>query len=402
MGTRVVTEERLTPQPTAKPVGIFRAIGIAHRTTWRRPQFYVLVVGAMQVFLLLIAIPVIRLLYGLVLLQTGLGSIAYDRISHVLRNPFADLTLLLIAGVAVVAITGELVTLFILASHHQDGDSTSFRLVLSQVWETIKKLVHPQGLLVIIYLILLLPLGQLGLTSILTKKVAVPPFVSEELSKSGTGSLLYGAFTLVVFYLNLRLILTLPLLGTTSAGVWRAFVTSWRLTRWRSLRIVGLLIILVIPAGLVGVLLALVTLAPTIAADQVRPAASPFLAAFGLSVWQISIFVITALLTIMIVQSLTAMMRDWLKRLPEDHRHTPTVNSYSEPTHFTARRRKQLWGVAAAATGAGFRSYLHRELPDHGQVGRHRGNRDCRAPWVHCRWCREHSSGFASRRQGRS
>ena len=39
-------EERLTPQPTDKPVGIFRAIGIAHRTTWRRPQFYVLVVGA--------------------------------------------------------------------------------------------------------------------------------------------------------------------------------------------------------------------------------------------------------------------------------------------------------------------------------------------------------------------
>jgi glycerophosphoryl diester phosphodiesterase len=337
-----------------KPVGIFRAIGIAHRTTWRRPLFYVLVVGAMQVFLLLIAIPVIRLLYGLVLLQTGLGSIAYDRISHVLRNPFADLTLLLIAGVAVVAITGELVTLFVLASHHQDGDSTSFRLVLSQVWETIKKLVHPQGLLIIIYLILLLPLGQLGLTSILTKKVAVPPFVSEELSKSGTGSLLYGAFTLVVFYLNLRLILTLPLLGTTSAGVWRAFVTSWRLTRWRSLRIVGLLIILVIPAGLVGVLLALVTLAPTIAADRVRPAASPLLAAFGLSVWQISIFVITALLTIMIVQSLTAMMRDWLKRLPEDHRHTPTVNSYSEPTHVTARRRKQLWGLAAAATVMAF------------------------------------------------
>ena len=40
----------------------------------------------------------------------------------------------------------------------------------------------------VIYLILLLPLGQLGLTAILTKKVAVPPFVSEELSKSGSGT----------------------------------------------------------------------------------------------------------------------------------------------------------------------------------------------------------------------
>src|SRR6187397_2165929 len=118
-----------------KPVGIFRAIGIAHRTTWRRPLFYVLVVGAMQVFLLLIAIPVIRLLYGLVLLQTGLGSIAYDRISHVLRNPLADLTLLIIAIVAVIAIIGELVTLFILAAHHQSGNAISLRLVLWQLRE---------------------------------------------------------------------------------------------------------------------------------------------------------------------------------------------------------------------------------------------------------------------------
>ena len=208
MGTDL-TEERLAPQPTDKPVGISRAIGIANRTTWRSPQFYVLVVGAMQVVLILVAIPVIRLLYQLVLVETGLGSIAYDRISHVLRNPVADITLLVIAIVAVIAIIAELVTLFVLASHHQDGDTTSFRLVLRQVWETMKKLIHLQGLLMIVYLILLLPLGQLGLTSILTKKVAVPPFISEELSKSPSGSLLYSGVLLVITYLNLRLIFTL-------------------------------------------------------------------------------------------------------------------------------------------------------------------------------------------------
>jgi glycerophosphoryl diester phosphodiesterase len=90
--------------------------------------------------------------------------------------------------------------LFVLASHHQDGDATPFRLVLRQVWGTIKKLVHPQGPLMIVYLILLPPLGHLGLTTILTKKVAVPPFIGEELSKSGLGSLFDGAFLLVVFY----------------------------------------------------------------------------------------------------------------------------------------------------------------------------------------------------------
>ena len=69
-----LAEEGRLSQPTDKPVGIFRAIGTAHRTTWRRPQLYVLVVGAMQLLVLVIAIPVIRLLYQLVLVETGLGS----------------------------------------------------------------------------------------------------------------------------------------------------------------------------------------------------------------------------------------------------------------------------------------------------------------------------------------
>ena len=347
MAVSELGEKRPATQPAEKAVGIFRAIRIARRTTWQSPQFYVLVVGAMQLLLVVIAIPVIRLLYGLVLVQTGLGSIAYDRISHVLRNPLADVTLLVIAIVAVIAITGELVTVFILASHHQSGNAISHRLVLWQLWEVITKLVHPQGLLMIVYLILLLPLGQLGLTSILTKKVAVPPFVSEELSKSPSSSLIYSAVLLVITYLNLRLIFTVPLLGTTTAGVWRAFVTSWRLTRWRSLRILGLVFVVTFLAGTAAFILGAVTLVPTIATDMLAPATSPWLAAFGLSVWQIGIFVITAMLTIMIVQSLTAMMHDWLDRLSEHQRPASATVSYSEPSHVRARRQKILWGLAA-------------------------------------------------------
>jgi glycerophosphoryl diester phosphodiesterase len=362
-------------------VGIFRAIGIAHRTTWQSPQFYVLVVGAMQLLLVVIAIPVIRLLYGLVLVQTGLGSIAYDRISHVLRNPLADVTLLIIAIVTVIAIIGELVTLFILASHRQSGNAISLRLVMWQLWEVIKKLVHPQGLLMIVYLILLLPLGQLGLTSILTKKVAVPPFVSEELSKSPSSSLIYSAVLLVISYLNLRLIFTLPLLGTTTAGVWHAFVTSWRLTRWRVLRVLGLIFLVTFLAGLAAFILGAVTLMPTIATDILAPTTSPWLAALGLSVWQIGMFVITALLTIMIVQSLTAMMRDWLDRLSEDHRPASATVSYSEPSHVTARRQKLLWGLAAGlmVVGLGAATVLNHKTmvtlvdSDETEVLAHRG-----------------------------
>ena len=345
MAVSELGEKRPATQPADKPVGIFRALGIAHRTTWQAPQFYVLVVAAMQLALIMIAIPVIRMLYELVLVQTGLGSIAYDRISHVLRNPLADVTLLVIAVVAVIAILAELVTLFMLASHHQNDDTISPRMLPRQIWETIKKLARPQGLLMIVYLILLLPLGQLGLTSILTKKVAVPPFVSEELSKNPSSSLLYSAVLLVISYLNLRLIFTLPLLGTTSAGVWQSFVTSWRLTRWRSLRVLGLLVVVPFVAGVIAFILGAVTLLPTIATDILAPGTSPWLAAFGLSVWQIGIFIITALVTIMIVQSLTAMMRDWLVRLHEDHRPDSAIVSVPGTGPVMARHQTALWGV---------------------------------------------------------
>ena len=62
-------------KPADKPVGIFRAIRTRHRTTWRSPQFYVLVVGAMQLLVILIAIPMIRLLYRLVRVPTRRGSL---------------------------------------------------------------------------------------------------------------------------------------------------------------------------------------------------------------------------------------------------------------------------------------------------------------------------------------
>lgn len=84
----------------------------------------------------------------------------------------------------------------------------------------------------------------------------------------------------------------MPLLGTTSAGVWEALVTSWRGTRRQSRRVVGLLLAVTIPAGVASFLLAALTIAPTIATDLLRPAASPWMAAvLGFTVWQIGRFV---------------------------------------------------------------------------------------------------------------
>lgn len=333
--------------PTDKPLGVIRAIAVAHRTTWRQPIFYVLTVLALEVLVVALALPLIHLLYRLVLLETGLGSVAYDKFAQVVRNPLADLTLLLVGVIAVVVVLAGLCTLFILADHHQHAaGSASFRQVLRQLVAIGRKLLHPQILLLVVYLLLILPVAHFGLSATLTKNIGVPPFVAEELAKTPSGNALYIGFLVVIFYLNLRLIFTLPLLSTTSATVWRSMVASWRLTRWRSVRVFGLVALISIPATLVSLALALVTLAPTFATDAGAPAWSPLAAAAGLAVWQVGSFIITALLTVMTVQGLVALLRDWLPRLPP---HTWTDDGYGDvtPTSMSTRRRRWLWAVAA-------------------------------------------------------
>ncbi|WP_152362814.1 glycerophosphoryl diester phosphodiesterase membrane domain-containing protein [Microlunatus speluncae] len=334
------------PDRPPKPLGVRGAIGRAHRTTWRDPLFYLLTLLAIEGLVVVVAIPILRLIYGLVLVQTGLGSIAYDEFATVIRNPLADLTLLLVAVIATAVVLIGFAVIFILADHHQAGRSITPRQLLLRLRATGRKLLHPQGFLVVVYLLLVLPLGQFGLTATLTGKIGVPPFVSEELSKTPSGSLLYSAVMLIFFYLAVRLLFVLPVLCTTEASVWGSFATSWRLTRWRSLRLVLLIGLISVPSTVLLLILAGLVTVPTLITDEAAPDLSPIMAGTGLSVWQIGLFVVTSLVAVMVAQCLTALKRDWLPRLADRLR----PDDFEDGATGTPRRRRVLWGLAAAVT----------------------------------------------------
>ena len=200
-----------------------------------------LVVAAMQLLLVVIATPMIRLLYNLVLVEIGLGSVAYDRISQPLRNPLADVTLLIIAIVAVIAIIGELVTCLCWHRTTRPGNA------ISPVWcsgSSGRRLpTVPSPRLLIVYLIFAaaarartdVDLDQEGGgTTIHQRGAEQEPHVQPRLQRGASGDHLPES----------PVDLHLPLLGTTTGRVGEAFVTSWRLTRWRSLRILGLVFVL--------------------------------------------------------------------------------------------------------------------------------------------------------------
>ncbi len=143
-------------------------------------------------------------------------------------------------------------------------------------------------------------------------------------------------------------------MATTSATVWQAFVTSWRLTRWKSFHIVAMVILLFLMVLVPIALLFLVTLIPTVVTDLTRPDLSAASAAVGLAAWQIGVFLITAQRTILIMQGLVALMHDWLTHLPEEHRHDVHEITYSVDSSVTAARRRKLWLVTAGVTVLAF------------------------------------------------
>ena len=162
--------------------------------------------------------PLLRMLYYLVLVETGLGSVAYDQIALRAAEPAGRPHL---AGArpaspcwpcsASSRPCSSWPPIIRPATRRRSG------WCCGRSGGRCASCCTPQGVLIVVYLLLLLPLAHFGLSSTLTKQIGVPPFVSEELFKSATTSWLYVGFLLVLAYVNLRLILTLPLLATTSA-----------------------------------------------------------------------------------------------------------------------------------------------------------------------------------------
>ena len=105
--------------------------------------------------------------------------------------------------------------------------------------------------------------------------------------------------------------------------------------------------------------------------------------------------------TILIVQGLVAMMRDWLARLPEKHQNAVHEITYSADSTVTKSRRRKLWILAAAVMVLAFGGAVGRQLRDHDAAGGRRRDLDHRPPRLRRRWGGEHHPGAGGRRQGR-
>lgn len=68
-----------------------------------------------------------------------------------------------------------------------------------------------QLILFMIYFLLMIPLSNLGLSSVFSEKFFIPKFITEELMKTLGGEVIYICFLIICGYINLRLMFSIPL-----------------------------------------------------------------------------------------------------------------------------------------------------------------------------------------------
>lgn len=289
---------------------IITSLSSGYRHTFRRFGRTLLLVAAVQGAVVLVAAPVLVGMFSLAARASGLVAVTDTTAGALFGNPLGVTIVALSLLLTVLAALTQLAIFAIVAQRRGVERDALPREVIDQLWSRARRLlVKPSTLVLIPYLVLLVPLGHVGFGSVLTQWVSIPSFASDELLKSPLNTAIYLGFLLLIWWVNLRLLFTVPLLALGEHSVPAAIAASWRLTRWRSIRVVALLLGVAIPLSLALSTIGFVVVMPTVLSDVLAPDASVVMAAIGLGVFQVVAFFVVGVFLMVQMQTLVEAAR---------------------------------------------------------------------------------------------
>ncbi len=328
---------------TRSPIPVRASLGEGYRRTFGDLGGSLLVVALVQGVVVLVASPLLVGLFQLSLRASGLSSLTDRTFALVLTRP-GGVVLVLAAIATMLALLAQAAVFVQVSADRAAGVVPHAASVLRRLRAVAGRLLHrPSTLMLLPYLLLVVPLGHAGIGSILTRWVAIPQFVTDELLKTPATAALYAGVLLVVWYLNLRLLFTVPLLVLTERTVPGALAASWRFTRWRTVKVALMLVGVLVPAAVTAGMIALVAIVPTIAADLVAPDAAAVVAAVSLGILEVVLFAVVGLFLLVQTQALVTAL----------DRGGAAAIAPSEPAGTGHHRRLALVAGAGAAVAAG-------------------------------------------------
>ena len=228
---------------------------------------YGLLIGAsvLHFAMSVIGVNLLFWVFKLILLFSNQENVTKDNFYLIFSNPLS-LFLCTIYILLVAFLTfAEFFILINFINSRREGSAFSIKTTLVKSFMKLKGLIGFQVFFFIIYFISMVPLENLGLSTAITERLRIPAFITGEISKTLTGTLLYFILIFAIFYINYRLIFTLPRTILKDEPLSKSIKESWKITKKKMPQIlipIGIfeiifmfagLFLMIIVAGILGI-----------------------------------------------------------------------------------------------------------------------------------------------------
>ena len=197
---------------------------------YKNKSTYLAVATVLQLTLLA-GVWLISNIFRLALNFAGEDNLDKNNIYHIISNPISFILLIVLILTAAFFMFIEFSTLTFTIYGQLVESTYSIRNIVSNAWKKMKNLIGIQIIFFIGYFILSIPVANIGIKSILSQNFYIPKFITDELSKSNSGSLILSVVVVVATYIHIRLIFTLPLTAIGDKKILDSIKESWRLTK---------------------------------------------------------------------------------------------------------------------------------------------------------------------------
>ena len=211
-------------------ISILRLFGKIWTNIYKNKSTYLAVATVLQLTLLA-GIWLISNIFRLALNFAGEDNLDKNNIYHIISNPISFILLIVLILTAAFFMFIEFSTLTFTIYGQLVESTYSIRNIASNAWKKMKNLIGIQIIFFIGYFILSIPVANIGIKSILSQYFYIPKFITDELSKSNSGSLILSVVVVVATYIYIRLIFTLPLTAIGDKKILDSIKESWRLTK---------------------------------------------------------------------------------------------------------------------------------------------------------------------------
>lgn len=223
---------------------------------WRNKWSFI-AIGILLQFVVGVGAAALSWVFQLAVLLSGQANIDKNNLVSVMSHPLSFLALLIFIMVFAFLFMLEMQTMISVIYLSRTDQHLSFKKVLRQSFGRLKDLAGRNLLYFLLYLLLTLPLAGFFIGSTLTDGVYIPTFITEEFEKTTIGSIGLLVVGLILFYINLRLIYTVPNLVVEELPFGRALKKSWSMTKKGDFRLLWRMLSFEFLLTFLGILLVL-------------------------------------------------------------------------------------------------------------------------------------------------